>query len=96
VRTQQHNCPWWPEERARGATVGPFAGERVPRKGEHAAVERFRDGTLCPEPVHRLQLEVTFPRARVSLPHDDGGDGGGETPGRPLVLAILFFFYPLG
>jgi hypothetical protein len=26
--------------------------------------------------------------ARVSLPHD----GGGETPGRPLVLAVLFFF----
>jgi hypothetical protein len=26
----------------------------------------------------------------------DGGRAGGGTAARPLVLAVLFFFYPLG
>jgi hypothetical protein len=59
-----------PEEKARGAAAGPFSGERVPREGERAAIEQFHDGALCPEAVHRSQLEVTFPRA-------GGGDGAG-------------------
>jgi hypothetical protein len=29
--------------------VGPLADERVPREGEHAAVDRIRDGALGPE-----------------------------------------------
>jgi hypothetical protein len=33
-----------------GAAVGPLAGVRVPHEGERAAVERFRDGALCPVP----------------------------------------------
>jgi hypothetical protein len=88
-----------PEEKARGAAAGPFVGERVPREGERAAIEWFRDGALCPEPVHRPQLEVTFPRADGGdgagfLAHDGSGDGGGETPGRLLVLAVLLLLYP--
>jgi hypothetical protein len=32
-----------------GAVVGLLAGEGVPRKGEHAAVDRIHDGALGPE-----------------------------------------------
>jgi hypothetical protein len=46
---------------------------RVPHEGERAAVERFRDDALCPEPVQQPHLEVTFPRssdvAGRSSPH---------------------------
>jgi hypothetical protein len=36
-----------------GAAAGPFVGERVPREGERATVERFRDGALWPVSARR-------------------------------------------
>jgi hypothetical protein len=36
-----------------GAAGSPLAGERIPREGECAAVERFHRGTPSPCPSHR-------------------------------------------
>ena len=39
--------PWCASKEDGGAAAVPLAGERIPRDGECAAVERFRDGALC-------------------------------------------------
>jgi hypothetical protein len=62
------------------AAASPLGSERVPHEGERAAVERFHDGALCPEPVRRLQLEVTFPRA--------GGAAARSSPRATAVVTV--------
>jgi hypothetical protein len=53
------------------AAVGPLAGERVPREGERAAVERLRDGALWPVSARRrCRIEWWFgfcPDARIKV-----------------------------
>jgi hypothetical protein len=53
------------------AAAGPLTGERVPREGERAAVERFRNGALWPVSARRrCRIERWFgfcPDARIKV-----------------------------
>jgi hypothetical protein len=43
----------WRRRMVAGAAESPLAGERIPRKGECATVERFHRGVLSFCPSHR-------------------------------------------
>jgi hypothetical protein len=76
-----------PEEGCDGAAGSPLAGERIPREGECAAVERFHRDALSFSPLRRrcgrgptsmLLIVSVIPRERQG----DGGGGGSSGGGR--------------
>jgi hypothetical protein len=85
-----------------GAVGSPFTGERIPHKGEHAAIERFHRGALSPFPsayenVERRLLSVTH-TATDPFPHNSDGINGevGPTGRSSLLFALCFSDLGLG
>jgi hypothetical protein len=76
------------------AVVSPLGSERIPHEEECAAVERFHDGALCPEPVRRPKLEVIFPRAGGAVARSSpratavGTDPGKSHPPFPVRVRV--------
>jgi hypothetical protein len=83
-----------------GAAGSPLAGERIPREGECAAVERFHHGALSLCPLHRPMAEVrravdslsfhvsVKKTPTVVIPAAEVGPTVGPSPPGPLHLCF--------